>query len=105
MNYLLVEPEELQEQGYDYKYAERIPDGRVILPLSALKVLSNFTPDIISGERLKALIKEQQESGEYDEVVQDTEKPEEEIPAPEEPEISQEPEHQEEMPKEEGGIE
>ena len=105
MNYLLVKPEELQEQGYDYKYAERIPDGRVILPLSALKVLSNFTPDIISGERLKTLIKEQQESGEYDEVVQDTEKPEEEIPGTEEPEISQEPENQEETSKEERGNE
>lgn len=99
MNYLLVKPEELQEQGYDYKYAERIPDGRVILPLSALKVLSNFTPDIISGERLKALIKEQQESGEYDDVVQDTEKPEEGIPG------TEEPENQEETSKEEGGIE
>ena len=35
MNYLLVKPEELDEQGYDYKYAERIPDGRVILPLKS----------------------------------------------------------------------
>lgn len=63
MNYLLVKTEELDGQGYEYKYAERIPDGRVILPLSALKVLSNFSPDILSDEKLKALIKEQQESG------------------------------------------
>lgn len=66
MNYLLVKPEELDEQGYDYKYAERIPDGRVILPLSALKVLSNFSPEILSDDKLKALIKEQKESGLYD---------------------------------------
>lgn len=63
MNYLLVKAEELDGQGYEYQYAERIPDGRVILPLSALKVLSNFSPDILSDEKLKALIKEQQESG------------------------------------------
>ena len=61
MNYLLVKPEELDEQGYDYKYAERIPDGRVILPLSALKVLSNFSPEVLSKDKLKALI-----SGLYD---------------------------------------
>lgn len=65
MNYLLVKEEELDGQGYEYQYAERIPDGRVILPLSALKVLSNFSPDILSDEKLKALIKEQQESGLY----------------------------------------
>lgn len=57
MNYLLVKPEELDGQGYDYKYAERIPDGRVILPLSALKVLSNFSPEILSDDKLKALLK------------------------------------------------
>ena len=66
MNYLLVKSEELDEQGYDYQYAERIPDGRVILQLNALKVLSNFKPDIFSGDKLKALIKEQKASGLYD---------------------------------------
>ena len=66
MNYLLVKPEELDEQGYDYKYVERIPDGRVILPLSALKVLSNFSPEVLSKDKLKALIKEQKESGLYE---------------------------------------
>lgn len=66
MNYLLVKPEELDEQGYDYKYAERMPDGRVILPLSTLKVLSNFNPEVLSKDKLKALIKEQKESGLYD---------------------------------------
>ncbi len=64
MNYLLVKPEELDGQGYDYRYAERIPDGRVILPPSALRVLSNFTPEILD-DKLKALIKEQKESGLY----------------------------------------
>ena len=71
MNYLLVKPDELQEQGYDYKYAERIPDGRVILPLSALKVLSNFAPNILSDDKLKVLIKEQKESGLYDPPQED----------------------------------
>ncbi|WP_299095530.1 hypothetical protein [uncultured Bacteroides sp.] len=66
MNYLLVKPEELDEQGYAYQYAERIPDGRVILPLGALKVLSNFSPEILSDDKLKTLIKEQKESGLYD---------------------------------------
>ena len=66
MNYLLVKPEELDGQNYDSKYAERIPDGRVILPLSALKVLSNFAPNILSDDKLKVLIKEQKESGIYD---------------------------------------
>ena len=66
MNYLLVKEEQLSGQGYDYQYAERIPDGRIILPLSALKVLSNFTPEIISDDSLLLLIKEQKESGLYD---------------------------------------
>lgn len=79
MNYLLVKPEELDGQGYDYKYAERMPDGRVILPLSALKVLSNFNPEVLSKDKLKALIKEQKESGLYDpseENAGNSEKPE-----------------------------
>lgn len=71
MNYLLVKPEELDGQGYDYKYAERIPDGRVILPLSVLKVLSNFNPEILSDDKLKTLIKEQQESSLYDPPQED----------------------------------
>lgn len=71
MNYLLVKEEQLAGQGYDYQYAERIPDGRIILPLSALKVLSNFTPDIISDDSLKKLIKEQEDSGRYDHPIED----------------------------------
>lgn len=66
MNYLLVKEEQLSGQGYDCQYNERIPDGRIILPLSALKVLSNFTPEIISDDSLLLLIKEQKESGLYD---------------------------------------
>lgn len=66
MNYLLVKEEHLIGKDYDYRYAERIPDGRIILPLSALKVLSGFAPEVLSDEDLKALIKEQQESGMYD---------------------------------------
>lgn len=66
MNYLLVKEEQLSGQEYDYRYAERIPDGRIILPLAALKVLSNFWPEVISDDSLLALIKEQKESGLYD---------------------------------------
>lgn len=66
MNYLLVKEEHLIGKDYDYRYAERIPDGRIILPLSALKVLSGFTPEVLSDENLKVLIKEQRESGVYD---------------------------------------
>ena len=67
MNYLLVKPEELDGQGYDYKYAERIPDGRVILPLSALKVLSNFSPEILSDDKLKAQKKKKKDKAFYEE--------------------------------------
>lgn len=69
MNYLLVTEEQLAGKDYDYRYAERIPDGRIILPLSALKVLSGFAPEVLSDEDLKALIKEEQESGMYDTQV------------------------------------
>lgn len=90
MNYLLVKPEELDVQGYAYQYAERIPDGRIILPLSALKVLSNFSPEILSDDKLKALIKEQKESGLYDPPQEDegnsSESPEEDITTEESPE-------------------
>lgn len=66
MNYLLVREEQLAGQGYDYRYNERIPDGRIILPMSAVKVLSNFTPEIISEDNLIQLIKDQKDSGLYD---------------------------------------
>lgn len=72
MNYLLVKPEELDGQNYDYKYGRTDSrDGRVILPLSALKVLSNFAPNILSDDKLKVLIKEQKESGLYDPPQED----------------------------------
>lgn len=69
MNYLLVKEEQLVGKDYDYRYAERIPDGRIILPLSALKVLSGFAPEVLSDEDLKVLIKEQKESVMYDTQV------------------------------------
>lgn len=71
MNYLLVKEEQLNGQEFDYQYAERIPDGRIILPLSALKVLSNFTPEIISDDSLLLLIKQQQDSGLYGKPEED----------------------------------
>lgn len=75
MNYLLVKEEQLTGQGYDYQYAERIPDGRIILPMSAVKVLSNFTPEIISDDSLIQLIKDQADSGLYDPSVVDEDDP------------------------------
>lgn len=69
MNYLLVKSEDLDAQGYPYQYAERIPDGRVILPISALKVLSNFTPEVLDEESLKALIRQQREQQQTEEEV------------------------------------
>lgn len=90
MNYLLVKSEDLDAQGYPYQYAERIPDGRVILPLSALKVLSNFTPEVIDEESLKALIRQQRE--------QQAEQPEQLPEQPEETETTDQTE-------EEGGKE
>lgn len=69
MNYLLVKSEDLDAQGYTYQYAERIPDGRVILPISALKVLSNFTPEVLDEESLKALIRQQREQQQTEEEV------------------------------------
>lgn len=69
MNYLLVKSEDLDAQGYPYQYAERIPDGRVILPVSALKVLSNFTPEVLDEESLKALIRQQREQQPTEEEV------------------------------------
>lgn len=69
MNYLLVKSEDLDAQGYPYQYAERIPDGRVILPISALKVLSNFTPEVLDEESLKALIRQQREQQPTEEEV------------------------------------
>lgn len=96
MNYLLVKEEQLVGQQYDYQYAERIPDGRVILPLSALKVLSNFTPEIISDDSLLMLIKEQKDSGLYNPPVegedqnQNTANPPQEDVSSENPSMTQE---------------
>lgn len=59
MNYLLVKKEELDKIGFDSRYKETIPDGRVILELSALRLLSGVTPEVIDGRSLKLLIEEQ----------------------------------------------
>ncbi len=59
MNYLLVKKEELDKIGFDSRYKETIPDGRVILELSALRLLSGVTPEVIDGRSLKLLIAEQ----------------------------------------------
>lgn len=55
MNYILVQKEQLEGKGFDY--AERIPDGRVILPITVLKVLTGISDvQIISKENLDELI-------------------------------------------------
>lgn len=59
MNYVLVKEEEVSSQGYSHQYSERLPDGRVILPMSAIKVLSNCSVELISKVRLQKLIAEQ----------------------------------------------
>ncbi len=60
MNYLLVKKEELDRIGFDSRYKETIPDGRVILELSALRLLSGVTPEVIDARSLKQLISEQE---------------------------------------------
>lgn len=71
MNYLLVSEEQLIGQNYDYQYAERIPDGRVILQLTALKVLTNLNLEIISDDKLLELIETQKEAQEAEKKDED----------------------------------
>lgn len=46
--------------GFDSRYKETIPDGRVILELSALRLLSGVTPEVIDARSLKQLISGQE---------------------------------------------
>lgn len=64
-SYVLANGADLVEKGYDFQYAERVPDGRVILPLSSLRVITDIQVTIMEEKTLKALIKEQKESGLY----------------------------------------
>lgn len=91
MNYLLVTEEQLLGQNFDYQYAERIPDGRVILQLTALKVLSNLSLEIISDDKLLELIATQKEAQEVEnkdeELYPDADNPDSQ-PAPGDGEVN-----------------
>lgn len=55
MNYVLVDKKQLDEKGV-FPFAELLPDGRVILPLNALKTITGLTGiDIVDSEAVKAL--------------------------------------------------
>lgn len=84
MNYLLVKKEELDKIGFDSRYKETIPDGRVILELSALRLLSSVTPEVIDGRSLKLLIAEQEVAKKVEQERLYTQKAEEEAKAAEE---------------------
>ena len=60
--YILIEKKKLKA---DSRFHERMPDGRLILPFSALRTLGTVTDvDIIgSATELKRLIAAQQEAG------------------------------------------
>lgn len=84
MNYLLVKKEELDKIGFDSRYKETIPDGRVILELSALRLLSGVTPEVIDGRSLKLLIAEQEAEKKVEQERLYAQKAEEEAKAAEE---------------------
>lgn len=57
MNYLLIPYEQLQEKGL-FPYAERLPDGRCILPMSKLKAITGFKDvEIVDTQKIKELKK------------------------------------------------
>lgn len=66
--YALIKQEQLKGKGF----YETLPDGRIILPFSELKMMGSVSDiDVISSAReLKGLIKKQKESGLYDKPVE-----------------------------------
>ena len=55
MNYVLIDKKQLDAKGL-FPYAEQLPDGRVILPLNALKSMAGLTGlDIVDSETIKVL--------------------------------------------------
>lgn len=54
MNYILVQPSELVGK-FDCQYAERMPDGRVILPISVIKVVTGINCQIVDLDTLKQM--------------------------------------------------
>lgn len=61
MNYLLVEKKQLVEKGV-YTEAEEMSDGRAVLSINALKVVTNLTNvEIIDDRALEALLVKEKE--------------------------------------------
>lgn len=61
MNYLLVEKKQLVEKGV-YAEAEEMSDGRAVLSINALKVVTNLTNvEIIDDRALEALLVKEKE--------------------------------------------
>lgn len=69
MAYILINSTVAQEKGL--KYFERMPDGRAIMDIGMLRVLGSVADVeiVATAKELKAKIKEQEESGLYNEVV------------------------------------
>ena len=64
--------------GFDSRCKETMPDGRVILELSALRMLSGVNPEVIDGRGLKVLIAEQKAAAEAAEASEEPVNEEEE---------------------------
>lgn len=61
MNYLLVDKKQLFEKGV-YTEAEEMSDGRAVLSINALKVVTNLTNvEIIDDRALEALLVKEKE--------------------------------------------
>ena len=52
MSYVLAKKEDVQEL---YPFAETLPDGRLILPISAVKMLSDIEIELVSKDTLLKL--------------------------------------------------
>lgn len=64
MNYLLIEKKQLDEKGL-FPYAEQLPDGRCIIPMSALKAATGFKNiEIVDDDTLDELMNPQNNSQE-----------------------------------------
>lgn len=62
-SYVIANPQDLDGKGIDFRYAERLPDGRVILPFSSLRVLTDIQITLMEESSLKDLIRRQNEEG------------------------------------------
>lgn len=69
MGYILIKSDVAKEKGF--KYYEKMPDGRAIMDFGMLRVLGSVSDvEIVATlKELKAKIKEQEESGIYNEEI------------------------------------